>query len=143
MRVKSRGCRVTLYAEFAARCPQLLPAHIATPEFIAKFEHDALRFLQHEEVVKRFLHSQNDFIAFNHFNAYIETALLKTWIERTAKEQGVNYEDRLLVTLMDMALKVVSTPEDVANLVLFLDSDTARTITGQSINVDAGNVMVG
>lgn len=73
----------------------------------------------------------------------IETALLKAWIERTAKEQGVSYEDRLLVTLKDMALKTVSTPEDVANLALFLASDAARTITGQSINVDAGNVMVG
>jgi 3-oxoacyl-[acyl-carrier protein] reductase len=68
---------------------------------------------------------------------------LKNWVERTAKEQGVSYEDRLLVTLKDMALKVVSTPEDVANLALFLASDAARTITGQSINVDAGNVMVG
>ena len=73
----------------------------------------------------------------------IETALLKSWVERTAKEQGISYEDRLLVTLKDMALKVVSTPEDVANLALFLASDMARTITGQSINVDAGNVMAG
>jgi 3-oxoacyl-[acyl-carrier protein] reductase len=73
----------------------------------------------------------------------IETELLKSWVERTAKEQGVSYEERLLVTLKDMALKVVSTPEDVANLALFLASDAARTITGQSINVDAGNVMVG
>jgi 3-oxoacyl-[acyl-carrier protein] reductase len=73
----------------------------------------------------------------------IETALLKAWIERTAKEQGVSYEERLQTTLKDMALKIVSTPEDVANLALFLASDAARTITGQSINVDAGNVMVG
>ncbi len=38
--------RVALYAEFSARYPQLLPAHIATPEFIA----------------------------FNHFNAHIDNA---------------------------------------------------------------------
>jgi len=30
----------------------------------------------------------------------------------------------------------------VANLALFLASDQARTITGQSINVDAGLIMV-
>lgn len=73
----------------------------------------------------------------------IETQLLKNWVERTAKEQGLSYEDRLLATLTDMALKTVSTPEDVANLALFLASDQARTITGQSINVDAGQIMVG
>ena len=32
---------------------------------------------------------------------------------------------------------------DVACAALFLASDEARTITGQSINVDAGQVMVG
>lgn len=73
----------------------------------------------------------------------IETELLRNWIDRTAKEQGIGYEERKLATLKDMALKVISTPEDVANLALFLASDMARTITGQSINVDAGNVMVG
>jgi 3-oxoacyl-[acyl-carrier protein] reductase len=73
----------------------------------------------------------------------IETALLKGWLERTAKENGVSYDEQRLASLKDMALKEVSTPEDVANLALFLASDSARTITGQSINVDAGGVMVG
>ena len=41
------------------------------------------------------------------------------------------------------ALKTMSSTEDVANLALFLASDAARTITGQSINVDAGAIMVG
>jgi enoyl-[acyl-carrier-protein] reductase (NADH) len=39
------------------------------------------------------------------------------------------------------ALKIISTPQDVANLVLFLASDLSRTITGQSITVDAGYTM--
>ncbi len=73
----------------------------------------------------------------------IETALLKGWIERTAKEEGISYDEKRLASLKDMALKTVSTPEDVANLALFLASDAARTITGQSVNVDAGNVMLG
>ena len=34
-------------------------------------------------------------------------------------------------------------PEDIANLALFLASDESRTITGQSINCDAGAVMIG
>jgi NAD(P)-dependent dehydrogenase (short-subunit alcohol dehydrogenase family) len=73
----------------------------------------------------------------------IETELLKSWIERTAKEEGISPEDKRMASQKDMALKTVSTPEDVANLALFLASDEARTITGQSINVDAGGVMVG
>ena len=40
------------------------------------------------------------------------------------------------------AEKLDQTSEDVANMALFLVSDEARTITGQSINVDAGGVMV-
>ena len=43
--------------------------------------------------------------------------------------------------MIDSPIKTFSTPEDVANLALFLASDLARTITGQSINVDAGQIM--
>jgi 3-oxoacyl-[acyl-carrier protein] reductase len=74
----------------------------------------------------------------------IETELLKGWFARTAKEEGISVEDKRAAILAGVALKgVISTPEDVANLALFLASDAARTITGQSINVDAGGVMVG
>ena len=74
----------------------------------------------------------------------IETDLLKGWLERTAKEEGVSLEERKAAVLSGVALKgQISTPEDVAKMALFLASDDARTITGQSINVDAGGVMVG
>jgi 3-oxoacyl-[acyl-carrier protein] reductase len=73
----------------------------------------------------------------------IETELLKNWVQRTADELGIGYQERLEQTLGEMALKTVTTPEEVANLALFLASDQARTITGQSINVDAGQVMIG
>ena len=42
------------------------------------------------------------------------------------------------IALADLPLKTFSTPEDIANMALFLVSDQARTITGQAINVDAG-----
>jgi hypothetical protein len=73
--------RVARYADFAAKYPQLLPAHIATPDFIARFECDALRLLRHEADVKRFLHADGDFIALNHFNAHIDNA----WFWRDAE----------------------------------------------------------
>ena len=74
----------------------------------------------------------------------IETELLKKWLERTAGEEGISVADKRAAVLSGVALKgVISTPEDIANTALFLASDAARTITGQSINVDAGGVMVG
>ena len=45
--------------------------------------------------------------------------------------------------LQGTALQDISTTQDVANLALFLASDESRTITGQSIPVDAGGVMQG
>lgn len=72
--------RVARYAEFARLYPQLLPAHISTPQFIARFEHDALRFLRHERDVKHYLHTAPEFIALNHFNAHIDNA----WFWRDA-----------------------------------------------------------
>ena len=73
----------------------------------------------------------------------IETDLLRNYIERTAAEEGVSPAEKRASLVNDSALKVPSTPVDVANLALFLASDQARTITGQSIAVDAGHVMMG
>lgn len=72
----------------------------------------------------------------------IATELMANYVKRIAAEEGVADDvvyDRLL---SDCVLKICSTPEDVANLALFLASDQARTITGQSINVDGGWCMV-
>jgi NAD(P)-dependent dehydrogenase (short-subunit alcohol dehydrogenase family) len=73
----------------------------------------------------------------------IDTDLLKNYIQRVAAEEGVRVEEKRASLVEDSALKIPSTPEDVANLALFLASDDARTITGQSIAVDAGHVMMG
>lgn len=71
----------------------------------------------------------------------IETELMANWIRRSAAERGISDAEMRHETMATMALKTYSTPEDVANLALFLASDQARTITGQSINVDGGQVM--
>ena len=73
----------------------------------------------------------------------IETELFRSYVERVAAEEGVSIEAKRASLVDDSALKIPSQPEDVANLALFLASDDARTITGQSITVDAGYVMVG
>lgn len=72
----------------------------------------------------------------------IATELMMNYVRRIAGEQGVP-EDTIHAEILEpCTLKTYSTPEDVANLALFLASDQARTITGQSINVDAGLIMV-
>jgi NAD(P)-dependent dehydrogenase (short-subunit alcohol dehydrogenase family) len=72
----------------------------------------------------------------------IATELLLNYAKRIAGEQGVAEEVIHEKLQGDCVLKTYSTPEDVANLALFLASDQARTITGQSINVDGGWYMV-
>jgi 3-oxoacyl-[acyl-carrier protein] reductase len=72
----------------------------------------------------------------------IATDLMMSYVKRIAAEQGVAEDVIHQQLLADCVLKTYSTPEDVANLALFLASDQARTITGQSINVDAGWYLV-
>jgi NAD(P)-dependent dehydrogenase (short-subunit alcohol dehydrogenase family) len=73
----------------------------------------------------------------------IDTELWRSWVRRTADEQGVDYPTHRSRLLKDVALHTISTPQDIANMALFLASDESRTITGQSIPVDAGGYMQG
>ena len=73
----------------------------------------------------------------------IETDLWVNYGHRMAKEQSISYEEWKEKALSTVPLRTISQPLDVANLALFLASDESRTITGQSINCDAGGYMVG
>jgi 3-oxoacyl-[acyl-carrier protein] reductase len=73
----------------------------------------------------------------------IDTDLWRNWIKRIADEKGVDYETHRADALSSVALRDISSPLDIANAALFLASDESRTITGQSIVVDAGGVMLG
>jgi hypothetical protein len=72
--------KVAEYADFAARYPMLLPAPIRSAEFITRFGTEAMRFLAHEQTIRRFLHSDPDLIALCHWNAQIDNA----WFWRDA-----------------------------------------------------------
>lgn len=82
--------RAERYAEFAAEFPQLLPANIRAPEFLARFVAEAPRFAEQEEAMKRFLNSKQELIALCHWNAHIDNA----WFWR-------NKQDVLECGLMD------------------------------------------
>jgi 3-oxoacyl-[acyl-carrier protein] reductase len=73
----------------------------------------------------------------------IDTELWQNWIKRMADEHEVDYETERARNLQGVALRDISSTQDVANLALFLASDESRTITGQSVPVDAGGFMQG
>lgn len=73
----------------------------------------------------------------------IDTDLLRNFFRRRAGEEGITYEEKRAQVANSLPLKTFSTPEQVANLALFLVSDQSATMTGQSINVDSGEVMIG
>lgn len=73
----------------------------------------------------------------------IETELWVNYGNRMAGEQGITFEQWKEKSLSGVPLRAISQPSDIANLALFLASDESRTITGQSINCDAGQYMVG
>jgi 3-oxoacyl-[acyl-carrier protein] reductase len=71
----------------------------------------------------------------------IDTQLLRNYYQRIAKEQGISYDAMLAKAMADVPLKRPCTPEEVANLALFLACDEAACITGQSVNADGGWYM--
>jgi NAD(P)-dependent dehydrogenase (short-subunit alcohol dehydrogenase family) len=59
-----------------------------------------------------------------------------------AKKYGIKPEELIPYYVSKTALKREITGQDVADCVIFLCSDKARIITGQTLVVDAGQVMV-
>jgi NAD(P)-dependent dehydrogenase (short-subunit alcohol dehydrogenase family) len=73
----------------------------------------------------------------------IDTELSRNWVRRIADEQGSDFQEQRTKMLGTVPLRDISSADDIANLALFLASDEARTITGQSVVVDAGSYMLG
>jgi hypothetical protein len=73
--------RVSRYSDFATKHPQLLPANIRDAAFVTQLKRDVPRFLQHELVIRQFLHGRPEFIALCHWNANIDNA----WFRRNAQ----------------------------------------------------------
>lgn len=68
----------------------------------------------------------------------VETPRMMKLCEGKAAKRGWAVEKVYEEYVQDMALKRVTTGQDVANAVLFLASEDARQITGQHIAVDGG-----
>jgi hypothetical protein len=81
--------RLTQLAEFAENHPGLLPANVASPEFLTRLRADAPRIAAHEHFVAAQLAADTDYVALCHWNANVDNA----WFWRDA--------DRLHCGLMD------------------------------------------
>ncbi len=68
----------------------------------------------------------------------VETPRMHKLCEGKARIRGWSTEQVYEEYVQDMALKRVTTPQDIANAVLFMASDDARNITGQELAVDGG-----
>lgn len=68
----------------------------------------------------------------------VETPRMEKLCREKAAVRGWTYEQVYEEYVQDMALKRVTTPQDVANAVLFMCSEESRNITGQELAVDGG-----
>ena len=64
------------------------------------------------------------------------------YLENLAREAGRTYEEELALYNEQFALRYTPTPEECAGTALFLASDLARPITGQSIAIAGGEITL-
>lgn len=61
-------------------------------------------------------------------------------IAARAKAKGISFEEEKVETAKDIPLKRLGTPEEFANMVVFLASERASYVTGSTVLVDGGVV---
>ena len=69
-----------------------------------------------------------------------DTALSQANLRVRAEQEGLSLEAMSRRRAEAIPLQRANQPEDIAAMVVFLASDGARNITGQSFNVDGGLV---
>ncbi len=68
----------------------------------------------------------------------VETPRMDKLCREKAKTRGWTYEQVYQEYVEEMALKRVTTPQDIADAAIFLASDESQNITGQEIVIDGG-----
>jgi NAD(P)-dependent dehydrogenase (short-subunit alcohol dehydrogenase family) len=71
----------------------------------------------------------------------IWSPVLQDWMETTARQRGITYEEQYAEHVEAMALRRIATEDEVANAVLFFASDLSSGITGATLDVNAGQLF--
>jgi len=71
----------------------------------------------------------------------IMSPVLENWMETTARERGITYEEQYAEHVQSMALRRIATEDEVANAVLFFASDLSSAITGATLDVNSGQLF--
>jgi NAD(P)-dependent dehydrogenase (short-subunit alcohol dehydrogenase family) len=64
-------------------------------------------------------------------------------IDAKAKARGVSFEQEMQRSLEKVSMRITVSPQDIANMALYLASDLGKHVTGQPISVCAGVEMLG
>ena len=64
-------------------------------------------------------------------------------IDAKAKAVGISFEEQKRISLERVSMRSTVSPQDIANMALFLASDAGKHVTGQAISVCAGVEMLG
>ena len=64
-------------------------------------------------------------------------------IDAKAKALGISFEEQKKISLERVSMHTMVSPQDIANMALYLASDLGRHVTGQAISVCAGVEMLG
>ena len=64
-------------------------------------------------------------------------------IEAKAKALGISFEEQRKISLERVSMRTMVSPQDIADMALYLASDLGKHVTGQAISVCAGVEMLG
>ncbi len=72
---------------------------------------------------------------------WVETQMAEQGMRAGAQATGTTYEEFRSSALADVPLAEILDPEEIADLISFLASGSARNITGQAYNICGGQIM--
>ncbi|HTT37926.1 MAG TPA: SDR family oxidoreductase [Burkholderiales bacterium] len=73
----------------------------------------------------------------------VEGERINRVIEAKAKAVGISFEQQKQISLERVSMHTMVSPQDIANMALYLASEPGKHVTGQAISVCAGVEMLG
>lgn len=72
---------------------------------------------------------------------YVDTEMGRNSIRSKAEREGNSFEDQFDIESKNLPSGRITTPEEVANTIVFLLSDAAENIVGEAVKISGGSVM--